>query len=67
MCKGCGQPVHESMDRKNERRYVADLPSRCHACTTLGHRMDEYRGDNVSQPQALRFGVHLKERATSRS
>ena len=48
------------MDRKNERRYVADLPSRCHACTTLGHRMDEYRGDNVSQPQALRFGVHLK-------
>lgn len=60
LCGGCGQPLVESTDPDNEGRYVASLPHRCHACTALGHRMDEYQ--NSSQPKALRFGVTLRPR-----
>jgi hypothetical protein len=57
-CDGCGHPLAESTDPANEGRYLTDLPVRCHACTTLGYGTEPYQQSH--QPQALRFGVHLK-------
>jgi hypothetical protein len=57
-CDGCGHPLAESTDPANEGRYLTDLPVRCHACTTLGYGTEPYQESH--QPQALRFGVHLK-------
>lgn len=58
-CSGCGHPMAESMAKANEFRYTAGLPIRCHACTALGQASDALP-DYTPQPQALRFGVHLK-------
>lgn len=58
LCSGCGQPMHETMDPDNERRWLADLPIRCHACTAREKRAKEY--DEATAPGALRYPVRLK-------
>lgn len=67
LCSGCGQPMHLTMDPDNERRWVADLPFRCHACTVRETKAHEY--DHAAAPGALRYPVRLKppKRATGAS
>lgn len=59
LCDGCGHPMSESTAKANEYRYATGLPVRCHACTAIGQASDALP-DHTPQPQALRFGVHLK-------
>lgn len=57
LCDGCGQPMHLSMDPETEGKWVAPLPTRCHACTAIEHRSADY-GENEA-PRALRFSASL--------
>lgn len=41
-CKGCGQPLSESAAAESEGKYVAPPPHRCHSCTALAIKQDEY-------------------------
>lgn len=58
MCSGCGQPVHESMDPKNDRAYRVGLPHRCHACTAQQKMMEKYAEQD--QASALRFPIEKR-------
>lgn len=55
-CPGCGLPLSETTDPEAEGAYEAPPPMRCHACTPLEHRKDEYR----ESPPGLLFRVYLK-------
>lgn len=50
---GCGLPLSETTDPDNEGAYESPLPVRCHACTPMGHRQQEYR----ESPSGLLFRV----------
>ena len=52
--------MHESMDPDNEDRYVAPPPSRCHACTAVHKRVEDY--ESADAPQALKFSAELNGR-----
>ena len=57
MCKVCGTPLWLAYDPDLEMRWRAGLPYRCHPCTAVERRSEEYR--ESPQPGALRFGVEL--------
>ncbi|MBX6166288.1 MAG: hypothetical protein IRY84_01385 [Thermobispora bispora] len=57
-CSGCGLPLSETTDPDAEGEYEAPLPTRCHACTALEKRREEYR----ESPPGLLFSVHRKQR-----
>jgi hypothetical protein len=57
-CSGCGHPLSETTDPRNEGRYRTDLPVRCHACTALAYGAEPYQQN--PHPHALRFGVRLR-------
>lgn len=59
LCSGCGQPMTESMDPENERGYVAPPPHRCHACTAVANRAEEYR-EVPHAHQVLRFNAEKR-------
>lgn len=48
-------PVHEY-------RYRADVPMRCHACTAISARVEEYA--DAKHARALYFDVELTPRAS---
>lgn len=50
--------MHLTMDPETERRWIAELPVRCHACTAREKRAEEYR--QTVAPGALRYPVLLK-------
>lgn len=56
----CGHPRSESMDPDNEGRYSAPPPSRCHACTAIERRSEQYK--EAKAPRALRFAAILTKR-----
>lgn len=41
-CSGCGHPLSESADPGAENTYTAPLPTRCHACTAIAIRAEDY-------------------------
>jgi superfamily II helicase len=43
LCPGCGHPMSETMAPENEFQYKADLPFRCHRCTTTELAMERYQ------------------------
>lgn len=47
----CGHPLSETTDPASEGRWTAGLPIRCHACTAIAVRQEDYR--EASHPQAL--------------
>lgn len=47
----CGHPLSETTDPANENAYTADLPTRCHACTALDVKQQEYK--DAQHPGAL--------------
>lgn len=55
-CTGCGLPLSETTDPDAEGEYEAPLPTRCHACTALEKRREEYTGS----PPGLLFHVVRK-------
>ena len=57
-CPGCGTPLWLAFDPALEFRWRAGLPHRCHPCTAIEVRTEEYYRD-APQPSALRFGVEL--------
>lgn len=59
LCSGCGQPMTESMDPDNERGYVAPPPHRCHACTAVAERAEEYQQVPHAH-QVLRFNAEKR-------
>lgn len=64
LCSGCGHPMDESMDPDNERAYFAPAPHRCHACTAIAVKTDEY----IEVPHytnVLRFNAEKKPRASA--
>ncbi|MFI7113953.1 hypothetical protein ACIBK9_47085 [Nonomuraea sp. NPDC050227] len=61
-CPACGLPLSETTDPENEGMYEAPPPMRCHACTPLEHRKNEYR----ESPPGLLFRVYLKVRSALR-
>lgn len=60
-CPGCGQPSWLAYDKELSKKWEAPLPKRCHPCTEKSARMAKYQGDDVRQPEALHFRVHLKD------
>lgn len=66
LCPGCGQPMWLSMDPETDGRWRAPLPSRCHACTAVHHRAEQYSGPDVTAPGALRFHAELSPSEPSR-
>lgn len=56
----CGHPRAESMDPANEGRYSAPAPSRCHACTAIEKKAEQYK--DAKAPRALRFSALLAKR-----
>lgn len=54
----CGHPLSETTDPDAEGEYEAPLPTRCHACTALEKRREEYR----ESPLGLLFSVARKPR-----
>lgn len=56
-CPGCGQPLWLAYDPALERSWVADYPTRCHPCTAIAARAEDY--SEATAPNALRFGVKL--------
>lgn len=62
LCGNCGQPRTESMDPAHEYRYRADVPMRCHACTAISARVEEYA--DAKHARALYFDVELTPRAS---
>lgn len=58
-CDGCGQPMWLAFDPALERKWAADLPQRCHPCTAISKRQDQYK--DADHPSALRFGVRLRD------
>lgn len=61
-CPGCGLPLSETTDPEHEGAYEAPPPMRCHACTPLEHRKDEYK----QSPPGLLFRVYLKVKGALR-
>lgn len=55
-CPNCGHPLSETTHPDAEGEYVAPLPTRCHACTPLEQRKEEYR----ESPPGLLFSVERK-------
>ena len=62
LCSGCGHSLLESASPSADpnagdrtHHYEAPLPVRCHACTAISLRTEQYDGDEVSAPRALRF------------
>lgn len=58
ICPACRLPLSETTDPDNEGEYEAPLPVRCHSCTPLEHRKEEYR----ESPPGLLF--HSRKRPT---
>jgi hypothetical protein len=61
-CPGCRLPLVETTNPDNEGSYEAPPPTRCHACTPLEFRKDEY----VKSPPGLLFRVFLKAKKAIR-
>jgi len=57
-CPNCREPLSETADAKNEFRYVADLPIRCHRCTASEIATDA--AQNREHPSALLIPIRLK-------
>lgn len=55
LCQGCGHPVEETTAGSEAWHYEAPIPHRCHACTALAQRQEEYR--EAETPHALRYRV----------
>lgn len=51
----CGHSLLESADPGAEGRYVAEPPTRCHACTAIAVRQEQYK--DTRHPQALLWGA----------
>lgn len=58
LCPGCGHSLMESMDQKFENDWEAGLPHRCHACTAIAQRAEQYRESDAAS--ALRFAAHRR-------
>lgn len=56
LCPSCGVPHELGMDKTASHQWVAGLPVRCHSCTAMLIRAEEYA--DASQRSALRFPVH---------
>lgn len=52
-CSGCGGHLPDTTDPKADGAYIADEPIRCHRCTAIAMRAEQYR--ESPQPQALMF------------
>lgn len=58
LCDGCGNPIAESMDPDSEGEWFAPPPARCHACTAVWLRAQEYvstEARKITAPPALRY------------
>lgn len=53
---GCGHHLSETTHPDAEGEYTAPLPTRCHACTPLEQRKEEYR----ESPPGLLFPIVRK-------
>ena len=58
LCPSCGHMLTEAMDPALQGEWVAPLPMRCHPCTAIGARADEYR--ESESPHALRFSAQRR-------
>lgn len=54
----CGHPLIETTDPENEGRYVGEPPTRCHACTALDIKQQDYT--KTPQPHALLWRVRRR-------
>lgn len=55
-CDGCGGHLPDTT--AEDADYVADLPYRCHKCTAIAQKADEYR--EAPHAQALRYPTRRK-------
>lgn len=61
LCVGCGNPRTESMDPESEGEWQADLPMRCHSCTSISLRAKGYQQSTA--PEALYFSAERIRRS----
>lgn len=54
----CGHPVWDTLNPDLEGRWVAPLPSRCHACDAIALKVTEY--EKADRPQALMFRAEVR-------
>lgn len=52
VCPGCGGYLPETTRDEAEFAYVAEVPQRCHRCTTV-HRMQREYAKEVKDPESL--------------
>ncbi|WP_033288248.1 hypothetical protein [Amycolatopsis jejuensis] len=41
-CSGCGGYIPETTAAENEGRYEAEAPHRCHRCTAIARKREDY-------------------------
>lgn len=57
-CSRCGHNLVKSTDPATEDRYVAKLPTQCHACLALSQSEEKYRDE--PHPHTLIHQVELR-------
>lgn len=57
-CSGCGGHLPDTTAGDDQDVWDADLPIRCHRCTAIAVRRDQYR--DTPQPQALLYTAHRR-------
>lgn len=58
-CPGCNGHLPDTTDPAHEGRYLTGPPLRCHRCTALHQRQDNYRDDPNRAAQVM-WPVHLR-------
>lgn len=58
LCPHCGHMLTEAMDPALQNDWVAPLPMRCHPCTAIDARAEQYR--ETDAPNALRFSARRR-------
>ena len=57
-CDGCGGHLPDTTAPEAEGAYVADAPLRCHCCTAIAIKAEQYR--DAAQAHTLRFPSRRK-------
>jgi len=57
-CDGCGGHLPDTTAPDADGAYVAELPIRCHRCTAIAQRAEEYR--DAPHAHVLRFPTRRK-------
>ncbi|WP_326565073.1 hypothetical protein VSH64_24845 [Amycolatopsis rhabdoformis] len=59
-CNGCGGYLPETTDPENEARYLTEPPHRCHRCTSIAAKQENYQ--KAKHPNAyVAWPTFLKE------